>query len=181
MMRSDTNNWHDYGGYTKMTAPSCNIYSRDEDESKHIIVQRTLLQNCSANKDESKQSIVNKKLLQNYSADVGKLCDNEEDKSDYTITEQTDKGNEVTYDVPNFNVSNIFKCRRNNPDVSYERAYMATSGNEYFTEIHDHLNKYNDRQGQIFSRKKFKEAVFRIMEQQEEEIEYNIITLHEIL
>ena len=32
MMRSDTLNWHDYGGHTEMTAPSLNIYSTDEDE-----------------------------------------------------------------------------------------------------------------------------------------------------
>ena len=43
---------------------------------------------------------------------------------------QKDERNEVTYDVPNFNVYNIFECGRNNPDVSYERAHMATSGNE---------------------------------------------------
>ena len=30
-----------------------------------------------------------------------------------------DKGNEVTYDVPHFNVSNVFEFRRNDPDVSY--------------------------------------------------------------
>ena len=63
--------------------------------------------------------------------------------------------------MPNFNVSNIFECKRNNPDVSYERAYVATSENEYFTEIIDHLNEYKDRHGQIFSSKKLKEAVLR--------------------
>ena len=30
MMRADTLNWHDYGGYTEMTASSSNIYSIDE-------------------------------------------------------------------------------------------------------------------------------------------------------
>ena len=59
-------------------------------------------------------------------------------------------------------------------DVSYERAYMATSGNEYFTYIIGHLNKYHDRRSQIFSSKKLKEAVLRVMEQEEEEIERNI-------
>ena len=61
---------------------------------------------------------------------MDELCSTEEDKSEYTIIEQKDAGNEVIYDVPTFNVSNVFECRRNNPDVSYERAYMATSGNE---------------------------------------------------
>ena len=81
MMISDTLNWHDYGDYTKMTAPSLNVYSTDEDESKRIIVHETLSQNCSANKDEFKKIIVNKTLSQNYSADVDKLCSTEEDNS----------------------------------------------------------------------------------------------------
>ena len=62
---------------------------------------------------------------------MNKICSTEEDKSEYTITEQKDKGNKVTYDVPNyFNASNVFEYKINNPDVSYERAYMATEGNE---------------------------------------------------
>ena len=32
MMRSNTRNWHDYGGYTEMTAPSSNVYSTDEEK-----------------------------------------------------------------------------------------------------------------------------------------------------
>ena len=87
-----------------------------------------------------KKNIVNKTLLQKYSADVDKICSTEEVKSEYTITEEKNEGNEVTYNVPNFNVSNVFKCRRNNPGVSYERAFMTTSGNEYFTDILDHKN-----------------------------------------
>ena len=79
-MRADTINWHGYGGYTEMTAPSSNVYSIDKDESKRIIAHETLSQNCSANKDESKQSIVNKTLLQNYSTDMVRLCSTEEDK-----------------------------------------------------------------------------------------------------
>ena len=55
---------------------------------------------------------------QNYSADVDKICSTDIDKSEYTITEQKDAGNEVTYDVPNFNIYNIFECGRNNPDFS---------------------------------------------------------------
>ena len=74
----------------------------------------------------NKKSIVNETLSQNYSAEVEKLCSTEIDKSKYTH-------------VPNFNVSNVFKYRRNNPDVSYERVYMATEGNEYFTDIRDIL------------------------------------------
>ena len=117
IMIYDTLNWHDYGGYTEMTAPSLNVYSADEDESKRIIVHGTLSHNCYLNKDKSKLSIVNKTLSQNYSAGVGKICSTKIGRSEYTVTEQKDKGNEVTYDVPNFNVSNVFECGRNNPDV----------------------------------------------------------------
>ena len=52
-MRADTLNWHSYGGYTKMTAPSSNVYSTDEDESKRIIAHKNLSQNYSANKYKS--------------------------------------------------------------------------------------------------------------------------------
>ena len=48
MMISNTPNWHDYGDYTEMTAPSSNVYSTDEDKSKRIIVHKTLLHNYSA-------------------------------------------------------------------------------------------------------------------------------------
>ena len=82
---------------------------------------------------------------------MDKICLTEIYKSEYTIPKQQDKGNEVTYDMPNFNVSNVFECGRKNPDMSYERAYMDTEGNEYFTDILDHLNGYQDRHVQIFS------------------------------
>ena len=71
----------------------------------------------STDKDESKGIIVHKNLSQNYSAEVDTICSTEIDKSEYTH-------------VPNFNVSNIFEYGRNNPDMSYERAYMATEYNE---------------------------------------------------
>ena len=51
---------------------------------------------------------------------------------------------------------------------------MTTEGYVYFTDIIDHLNKYNDRQGQIFSSKKVKESVLTVMEEEKEEIERNI-------
>ena len=51
---------------------------------------------------------------------------------------------------------------------------MATEGNEYFTDILDHINGYHDCHGQRLSSKKLKEAALRVMEQQEEEIEHNI-------
>ena len=90
IMGADTLNWQDYGVYKEMNAPPSNFYSLDEDESKHIIVHRTLSQNCSANKDQLRKSIVNKNWLKNYSADVDKICSTEIDISEYTITKQKD-------------------------------------------------------------------------------------------
>ena len=52
MVRSDTLNWKNYGGYKKMTATSSSINSTDKDELKRIIMHETLSQNCSANKDK---------------------------------------------------------------------------------------------------------------------------------
>ena len=72
MMRSDTLNWHDYGGYTEMTAPSSNVYSTDEDESKRIIVHETLLQNCSTDESESKGIIEHENLSKSCSTNEGK-------------------------------------------------------------------------------------------------------------
>ena len=90
-----------------------------------------------------------------------KLCSTEIDKSEYTY-------------LPNFNVSNIFEFGGNNPDVSYERAYMDTEGNENFTGIIDTLRKYQDRHSQRFSSKMLEVAVLCVMEQEKEEIEYSI-------
>ena len=106
---------------------------------------------------------------------MGELCSTEEDKSEWTITEQEGANNEVTYDVPYyFNVSNVFECGRNNPGGSYKRAYMATEIDEYFKFFLYPLNKYNDRHDQILSSKKLKESVLWVMEEEEEEIECNI-------
>ena len=71
-----------------MTAPPSNVWTTDKDESKCMILHKTLSQSCSTNKGKSKQSIINKTLLQNYSADVDELCSTEKDISEYTITEK---------------------------------------------------------------------------------------------
>ena len=44
---------------------------------------------------------------------------------------------------------------------------MDTEDNEYFSDILDTLNTYQDRHGQIFSSKKLKEAVLRVMDEEE--------------
>ena len=81
MMRSDNLNWHDHGGYTEMNAPSSNFNVTDKDESKEIIVHKTLLENSSMDLREPEGNIVNETLSQNNSADI----------SDNTITELKDE------------------------------------------------------------------------------------------
>ena len=49
---------------------------------------------------------------------------------------------------------------------------MATPKEEYFTEMLEHPNEYNDRHSQQFSSKKLQESVFRVMK--EEKIESNV-------
>ena len=49
MMISDTLDWHDYGGYTEITAPSSNVYSTDKNELKRIIMHEVLSHSCSTN------------------------------------------------------------------------------------------------------------------------------------
>ena len=53
MMRADALNWQGYSGYTEMTAPISHICSTDKDESKRIMVHKTLSQICSTNKASS--------------------------------------------------------------------------------------------------------------------------------
>ena len=65
----------------KMTALYWKVCSTDDDESKGIIVHKTLSQSFSTEEDESKRSIVNITLSQNCSADKDKSSSIEEDKS----------------------------------------------------------------------------------------------------
>ena len=120
MMRSNKINRYDHGGYTKMTALYSNVNITNENESKRSIVNETLSQNCSVKEN--------------------KLCFTKEDKSECANEKQKYAKNEVACDVTNyFNVSNVFECGRNNPDVSCERACMATEENEYFSDSVDTL------------------------------------------
>ena len=83
--------------------------------------------------------------------------------------------------MPKFNVSNVFECGRNNPDVSYDRAYMATSGNEYFTYIIDHLKEYHDRCGQKFPVKSSKKLCSAPWNKKKNKSNVTSIILHAIL
>ena len=104
--------------------------------------------------------------MQNCSAKEKELCFTKEDESECANEKQKDAKNEVACDVTKyFNVSNVFECGRNNPDVSCERSCMATKNNDYFTDILDTLNRYQDCHNQILSIKKLKEAVLCVMDE----------------
>ena len=64
MMRSNEHNWHVHGSYAEETAPSSNVNVMDKDESKDIIVHKTLSENQSKDIRESECNIVNKTLSQ---------------------------------------------------------------------------------------------------------------------
>ena len=128
MMRSDKLNWYAHGGYKEMTVPYSNINVTNESESKRSIFNETLLHKCSAKENE--------------------LCSTKENESEFANKKQKYTKNEVACEVTNyFNISNVFECGRNNPDVSCERACMANMDNEYFTDILETLNRYQDRHG----------------------------------
>ena len=70
MMRSDEHNRNVHGRYAEDTAPSSNVNVTDEEESKEIIVHKTLSENQSKDVRESECNIVHRKLSQNNSTDV---------------------------------------------------------------------------------------------------------------
>ena len=70
MMISDELNRHVHGSYTGNTAPSSNVNVTRKDESKEIIVHKTLSENKSKDVSKSECNIANKNLLQKNSADV---------------------------------------------------------------------------------------------------------------
>ena len=59
MMRSDELNRNVHGSYAEKTDPSSNIHVTDEDESKEIIVHKTLLENNYKDVSKSEFNIVN--------------------------------------------------------------------------------------------------------------------------
>ena len=59
MMRFDQLNRHDHGSYAEETAPSLNVNVTEEDESKEIIVHKTLSENSSTDVGKSERNIVN--------------------------------------------------------------------------------------------------------------------------
>ena len=70
MMRSDEHSRHVHGSYAEETAPPSNLNVTDKDESKEIIVHKTLLENLSKDISESECNIVHETLPQNNSSYV---------------------------------------------------------------------------------------------------------------
>ena len=66
-MRSDEHNSQVHGSYAEDTAPSSNVNVTDKDESKEIIVHKTLLENQSMDVSESECNIVHETLSQKNS------------------------------------------------------------------------------------------------------------------
>ena len=80
-MRADALKSHGYSVRTEMNALTFHVYSTDEEESKGIIVHKTLSRSFYMDKDESKVIIINETLSQICSTDEAELCFTEEDKS----------------------------------------------------------------------------------------------------
>ena len=70
MMRYAEHNWHVHVSYAEEPAPSSNVNVADEDESKEIIMHKTLSENQSKDVSESECNIVHETLSQNNYTDV---------------------------------------------------------------------------------------------------------------
>ena len=116
MMRSDEHNRHMHESYAEETALSLNINVKDEEESKEIIVHKTLSENQSMDVSKSECNIVHKNLSQKNSADV----------PDNVITELKDNEHKEPSVIEKGTIYfNIFECGINildQLDVTYKRA-----------------------------------------------------------
>ena len=141
-----------------MTAPSSSVNVTEEEESKQIIVHKTLSENSSTDISKPERNIVNRTLSQNNSADV----------SEKTITELKDqkyKESSATKELKRY--SNIFDCFRNlldQLDVMYQRAFMDTPQDEYYTEMLKNLIKVNNHEVEPLSNERLRKAVIDVRE-----------------
>ena len=104
MMRSDELDWHVHGSYAEETDLSSNVNVTDEDESKEIIVQKTLSENKSKGVSESECNIFHENLSQNNSKYVP-------DNIIMELKDDEHKEPSVTQKVTSY--FNIFECGRN--------------------------------------------------------------------
>ena len=71
-----------------------------------------------------------------------------------------------------FNVLECGRCIFYRPNVSYERAYMASAREEYYMKMLYSLLDHNDRHRTPLPSKNLQEAVIRVMAETEEEEKY---------
>ena len=125
-----------------MTDPSSNINVTFEEESKGIIMHKTLSENSSTDVRKWERNIINETLLQNNSANL----------SENTITELKDEEHKepsVTEKVKSY--FNIYKCGRNlldRLDVTYQREFKATPTEKYYNALLDTLIKDKSIRGE---------------------------------
>ena len=115
-MRSDEHNQRVHGSYAEETAPSSNVNVTDEDESKEIIMHKTLLEYLSMDVSKSECNIVHETLAQNNSSDIMTNVNTELKYDEHIEPSVIDKGSSYF---------NIFECGRNLLDQLYVRHVPA--------------------------------------------------------
>ena len=63
---------------------------------------------------------------------------------------------------------NIFECGRNNLDqldTTYQRAFMATAQDKYYTEMLENLIRVNNHKGEPLSNERLRQAVIYVIEE----------------
>ena len=172
-MRSDEHNWHVHGSYAEETAPSSNINVMDEDESKEIIVHKTLSENQSKDVREPECNIVHENLSQNNSKDVPENVITELKDDEHKETSVTEKV--TSY----FNLSECGRNRLNKLDVTYQRAFIAKSSQyEYYREMTKSLIKANIGSDGKICNEKIQLAVIDLRAELDLENERNINNIH---
>ena len=139
MMISDEHNRHVHCSYAEETAPSLNVNVTDEEESKEIIVHKTLSENQSKDESESKQNIVRETLLQNNSSDVPANVITELKDDEHIEPSVIEKGTSYF---------NIFKCGRNildQLDVTYQQVFVASPVQEGYYQPSPEREIYYDK------------------------------------
>ena len=125
-----------------------NFNVTDEEESKEIIVHKTLSENQSIDVSESEYNIVHETLLQNNSSYVPANV----------ITElKDDYHKEPTVIEKRTSYFNIFECGRNlldQLDVTYQRAFMASPVQEGFYEPSTARERYHDKMAESLTKAK---------------------------
>ena len=139
MVRSDEHNRHVHGSNAEETASSFNVNVIDKDESKEIIVHKTLSKNQSMDVSKSECNIAHETLSQKNSSDV----------PDNVITELKDEEHKEHLRIEKgTSYFNIFECSINlldQLDVTYQRASMASPVQEGLYQPSTSQERYYDK------------------------------------